>query len=210
MTAKVADPVVTEYSGAAQDYDKKWSFYIEATTRETLRRLPVRPNARVLDVGCGTGELLSRIAAIHPDAVLAGIDPVPAMLAVARAKLEGRAELHVSYANSLPWGNETFDVLVSCNMFHYVTHPAQALREMTRVLRPDGTLVITDWCDDYFACRICNIYLRMTNRAYFKTYRQGECVELLRGAGFATPKIERYKINWWWGLMTAVAKKNMS
>ena len=207
MTARTTDPVVKEYSAAAKDYDRDWSFYIEATTRETLRRMRVPPAARVLDVGCGTGELLARIALAHPDAIVAGIDPVPAMLEVARAKLGERAELHVSYANSLPWANETFDVLVSCNMFHYVTHPGEALREMTRVLRPGGTLVITDWCDDYLACRVCNIYLRLTNRAYYKTYRQGECLELLRAAGFASPYIERYKINWLWGLMTAVATR---
>ena len=210
MTPETADPVVKEYSGAAKDYDNKWSFYIEATTRETLKRLPIRANARVLDVGCGTGELLSKIAIAHPDAVLAGVDPVAAMLDVARGKLDRRAELHVGYANALLWPNESFDVLVSCNMFHYVTHPADALREMTRVLRPGGTLVITDWCDDYLPCRICNVYLRMTNRAYFKTYRQGECRKLLQGAGFASPNIERYKINWLWGLMTAVVTKKIS
>jgi hypothetical protein len=68
--------------------------------------------------------------------------------------------------------------------------------------------VITDWCDDYFACRLCNIYLRMTNRAYYKTYRQRECGDLLRAAGFGNVQIERYKINWLWGLMTAVATRS--
>lgn len=207
MTVETADPIVTEYSAAAKDYDRKWSFYIEATTRETLKRLPIGPHARVLDVGCGTGELLSRIATAHPDAVLAGIDPVPAMLEVARGKLAGRAELQVSYANALPWADASFDIIVSCNMFHYITRPVEALREIERVLRPGGALVITDWCDDYLACWLCNIYLRMTNRAYFKTYRQGECMELLRAAGFTSPNIGRYKISWLWGLMTAVAKK---
>ena len=62
---------------------------------------------------------------------------------------------------------------------------------MTRVLKPGGKLVITDWCDDYLACRICNIYLRMTNRAYCKTYRQHECLELLVAGGHAAAQIER-------------------
>lgn len=207
MTTETADPVVKEYSEAAQDYDKKWSFYIEATTRETLLRLPMRPNVRLLDVGCGTGELLSRIAVAHPDAVLAGIDPVPAMLEVAKGKFSGNAELRIGYANALPWEDGSFDVVVSCNVFHYITHPPEALREIGRVLRPGGALVITDWCDDYWACRLCNIYLRMTNRAYFKTYRRQECLDLLSAAGYADPSIERYKINWLWGLMTAMATK---
>jgi ubiquinone/menaquinone biosynthesis C-methylase UbiE len=202
-----ADPVVTEYAKAAKDYDEKWSFYVEATTRETLQRLPMTDVERVLDVGCGTGELLSRIAGRNPQAILAGIDPVPEMLAVAKKKLPERGEFRVGYANALPWPDGSFDVVVSCNMFHYVTQPVSAIREMTRVLRRGGKLVITDWCDDYLACRICNIYLRMTNHAYYKTYRQKECLDLLSAAGHPDASIDRYKINWLWGLMTAVAVK---
>jgi len=208
MSVENADPVVAEYSIAAKDYDTKWSFYIEATTRNTLQRLPVHPNDRVLDLGCGTGELLSRLATAHPNAILAGVDPVAEMLEVAGRKLGARAKLRVGYANALPWPAASFDTVVSCNMFDYITHPAPSLLEIKRVLRPGGALVITDWCDDYLACRMCNIYLRMTNRAYYKTYRQRECGDLLRAAGFGNVQIERYKINWLWGLMTAVATRS--
>src|SRR5262245_12795337 len=200
----IADPVVAEYARAAERYDEKWAFYVEATTRETLRRLPMTPTARVLDVGCGTGELLRRLRAKYPDAALAGLDPVAEMLAVARDKLSGTEDLRIGYADSLPWNSEAFDVVASCNMFHYITHPIDALREMARVLRPGGSLVLTDWCDDYLACRACNLYLRLTNRAFYQTYRQAECLELLRVASFTDVKFERYEINWRWCLMTAV------
>ena len=203
----MADPVVAEYAKAARHYDEKWAFYVEATTRETLRRLPLSAASRVLDVGCGTGELLRRVRANVPDAVLAGLDPVPEMLDVAREKLSGRDDLRVGYADRLPWNAGTFDVVVSCNMFHYISEPLKALREMARVLRPTGALVLTDWCDDYFACRICNLYLRLTNRAFYKTYRQAECLELLKVAGYEVQSFERYKISWLWGLMTAVARR---
>lgn len=203
----MADPLVAEYAKAAKHYDEKWAFYVEATTRETLRRLPLAAASRVLDVGCGTGELLRRVRANVPDAVLAGLDPVPEMLDVAREKLSGRDDLRVGYADRLPWNAGTFDVVVSCNMFHYISEPLTALREMARVLRPTGALVLTDWCDDYIACRICNLYLRLTNRAFYKTYRQAECLELLKVAGYEVQSFERYKISWLWGLMTAVARR---
>jgi len=202
----MADPLVAEYARAAKHYDEKWAFYVEATTRETLRRLPLTAASRVLDVGCGTGELLRRVRANVPDAVLAGLDPVPEMLDVARDKLSGRDDLRIGYADRLPWNAGTFDVVVSCNMFHYISHPLAALREMARVLRPAGALVLTDWCDDYLACRICNLYLRLTNRAFYKTYRQAECRELLKVSGYEVQSFERYKISWLWGLMTAVAR----
>lgn len=180
---------------------------MEATTRETLRRLPMTAVSRVLDVGCGTGDLLRRLRAKYPDAVLAGLDPVPEMLALARSKLSGKEDLQTGYADALAWSAGKFDVVVSCNMFHYISHAVEALREMGRVLRPGGALVLTDWCDDYLACRVCNLYLRLTNRAFYKTYRQAECLALLHAAGYRDVIIERYKISWLWGLMTAVVKK---
>ena len=203
-TRSVQDPVVAEYAKAAQDYDVKWAFYVEATTRETLRRMPMAATSRVLDVGCGTGELLRRLRAKYPEAALAGLDPVPEMLAVAKDKLSGTEDLRIGYADLLPWPAGSFDVVVSCNMFHYIVHPLEALREMSRVLRSGGVIVLTDWCDDYIACRICNLYLRLTNRAFYKTYRQAECLELIHRAGFSDASLDRYKINWLWGLMTAV------
>jgi ubiquinone/menaquinone biosynthesis C-methylase UbiE len=207
VSANQVEPVVKEYAEAAKVYDKKWSFYVNATTLETMSRLPVARSDRVLDVGCGTGELLARLAAKYPAARLSGLDPVPEMLEVAREKLSERVELRVGWANELPWPEASFDLVVSCNMFHYITHPVAAVQEMERVLRPGGRLVITDWCDDYLACRVCNVYLRLMSKSHYKTYRQAECAALLKEAGHALAHIERYKINWLWGLMTAIAEK---
>ena len=207
MTPANLDPILKEYSEAARGYDEKWSFYVDSTTRATIARLDILPTDRILDVGCGTGELLSRLAAKFPAARLSGLDPVPAMLNIARGKLSSNVDLREGWANSLPWSDDSFDVVVSCNMFHYITHPVDAIHEMGRVLRPGGQLVITDWCDDYFACRVCSLYLRLARRAYFKTYHQSECLALLRDAGYFDATIERYKISWLWGLLTARAIK---
>jgi ubiquinone/menaquinone biosynthesis C-methylase UbiE len=201
------DPVVREYALAAEDYDERWSFYVDATTRATMARVDLSAADAVLDVGCGTGELLVRLSAKYPTARLTGLDPVPEMLAVARSKLSDKVDLRTGWANQLPWPEGTFDVVVSCNMFHYITHPVAAVREMERVLRPGGRIVITDWCDDYLACRLCTAYLRLTSKAHYKTYRKSECVALLRQAGHAAAEVETYKINWLWGLMTATAAK---
>ncbi|MBI1907413.1 MAG: methyltransferase domain-containing protein, partial [Rhodocyclales bacterium] len=151
---KKQNPVVEEYSRLAEDYDSKWSFYVDATTRETMGRLSVRPTDRVLDVGCGTGALLHQLARSYPQARLAGVDPMPEMLAIARSRLPPGVALREGWADRLPCADASFDVVVSCNMFHYIRKPIAALHEMGRVLRPGGELVITDWCDDYLACRV--------------------------------------------------------
>lgn len=204
---QASNPVVEEYARLAPVYDAKWSYYVERTVRETVARLSIRPNDRVLDVGCGTGALLHQLARKYPRAVLEGIDPVPEMLAVARQRLPPSAALRQGWAEQLPHANETFDHVVSCNMFHYIRQPTIALKEMGRVLRRGGQLVVTDWCDDYLACRVCDRYLRRFNPTHFKVYGERECLQLLDDAGYIQARIERYRISWFWGLMTANANK---
>ncbi|HEY3567513.1 MAG TPA: methyltransferase domain-containing protein [Thermoanaerobaculia bacterium] len=199
--------VVAKYARLAPEYDARWSFYVEATTRETLARLRPRPTDRVLDVGCGTGALLQRLAGSHPAGLLSGADPVPEMLAVARGRVPPEVELREGWAERLPFGDERFDVVVSCNMFHYIQRPLDALHEMRRVLRPGGRLVVTDWCDDYLACRVCSWYLRFSGGESIKVYRRRECLRLLQEAGYREPEVERYRISWLWGLMTATGSR---
>jgi SAM-dependent methyltransferase len=189
-------PVVEEYARLAPEYDAKWSFYVEATARETLARLNLQPS-----------DLLHRLSGQHRSAQLAGVDPVPEMLAVARRRLPPDVLLQEGWAERLPFASERFDVVLSCNVFHYVRQPVTALREMSRVLSPGGRLVITDWCDDYLACRVCDFYLRLFSPAHFRTYRKRECLNLLLESGHRDVDVDRYKISWLWGLMTASATK---
>jgi ubiquinone/menaquinone biosynthesis C-methylase UbiE len=203
-------PVVQEYARLAPEYDARWSFYVEATSRETLARLDLKPTDRLLDVGCGTGALLSRLSRSHPAERLFGVDPVPEMLTAARRGLPPAVQLAAGWAERLPFESGRFDVVVSCNVFHYIRQPMTALSEMDRVLRSGGQLVITDWCDDYLACRACDLYLRLFSPAHFKIYRRQECMRLLREAGHGDAEVERYKISWLWGLMTARVTKPLS
>ncbi|MGH8289950.1 MAG: class I SAM-dependent methyltransferase [Steroidobacteraceae bacterium] len=201
------NPIRREYARLAPEYDARWSFYIEATTSATLARLSSSPTARILDVGCGTGVLLQRLAQSQPQATLIGIDPVPEMLTVARRRVPLSIALHEGWVEELPFADSDFDLVVSCSMLHYVRQPVVALREMGRVLRPGGELVITDWCDDYLTCRVYSCWLRLTGSSHVKTYSERECRRLLEEAGYSQAQIERYKINWLWGLITAKVVK---
>lgn len=130
------------------------------------------------------------------------------MLSVARTRLGSAIHLCEGQADKLPFAESSFDIVVSTNAFHYFRQPEEALREFKRVLRPDGRLVITDWCDDYFACRICDRLLRIFNRAHHRIYDSVRCRSVVEAAGFQSVEVDRYKINWLWGMMTAKGLKS--
>ena len=198
--------VIREYADIAPQYDMRWAAYITATLRETLKRLDIKPTDRLLDIGCGIGSLLHAISQKHPSVNLIGLDISKEMLKVACNKQIYSCNLISGQSQFLPFHSHSFDVVVSCNAFHYWRNPEACLREIARVLKPQGRLVITDWCDDYIACKICDLFLRMFNRAHLKTYGKDACERLLRDTGYGNVRVERYKINWLWGMMTAKAQ----
>ena len=178
-----------EYARLAPHYDRRWAGYVAASVRETLSRLAARPGERVLDVGCGTGALLGALEGAVPGVLGAGA-AVP---------------LVAADAARLPFRAGSFDAVVSSSSFHYWPDPDAALGEIARVVRPGGRVVVTDWCDDYLACRVCDVLLRAVNPAHRRAYGTAACAALLTRAGYTAAAIERYKINWLWGLMTARA-----
>ena len=201
------DALLREYARLAARYDRRWSFYIESTVRETIHRLELGSQDRLLDVGCGTGALLHAISLAWPKAHLAGVDVSSDMLAVARQRLGGAIELKQGLAHDLPFEDERFDVVVSSSVFHFVREPEAALAEMRRVLLRDGRLVITDWCGEYLGCRMLDVILRRFNRAHYKIYGQRQLQDLMESAGFAAVRSDRYRIDWLCGMMTATAQR---
>lgn len=201
------DPAQNEYAHLAPQYDRRWSFYVNATLQETIHRLDLNSHERILDLGCGTGTLIQRLLHLAPEKVIVGLDPSAEMLSIARQKLPQFVELQLGSADRIPFPNESFDLIISTNAFHYFRNPSQAIQEAKRVLKPNGHLVITDWCDDYLTCRICDGFLRLINRAHFRTYGVSECQRMLQDEGLARVSIEKYKIDWLWGMMTATAIK---
>jgi ubiquinone/menaquinone biosynthesis C-methylase UbiE len=115
---------------------------------ELVRQSGGADKVKLLDVGCGTGRTLHQLAIAHPTMRLHGCDMSPAYIKLARKRLEDVQEvtLAVENAESLPWADETFDVVTSTYMFHELPRNARrnVVREMFRVLRPGGLVVIED------------------------------------------------------------------
>jgi len=105
----------------------------------------VQPGMAVLDVGCGMGRDLAAVATrVGSTGGLAGIDLSPGMIRAAAGFLPRDADLRVAIAEDLPFEDRAFDVVLSNCCLGLVRDRAAALRQMKRVLRLDGMLVIAD------------------------------------------------------------------
>ena len=108
--------------------------------------LDLQPDDDLLEVGCGSAALLAEHAA-HVRSV-AGLDASEIQVGMARKRLAeriaaGTAEIVLGDAMALPWEDGRFSVISCLNCLKFVPDPPRALREMHRVLRPDGRLVLT-------------------------------------------------------------------
>ncbi len=117
--------------------------------REIARRVGVlavslvagTPAPRILDVGCGSGALLRFVGALRPEARLAGVDPAPEMVRVASSS---RLVVVQAAAESLPFEDGSFDLVVSSTSFSHWKDRDAGLRECRRVLVPGGALLLAD------------------------------------------------------------------
>jgi ubiquinone/menaquinone biosynthesis C-methylase UbiE len=152
---------------------------------------PLPNGAKLLDVGCGTGNLLRRLGARF---VCAGCDPAEEMLRRARARNPG-VELKVAPAEKLPFEDDHFDAVLCIEVVRYLADPRPALSELARVLRPGGLALVT------FAPLATTTLYPLVNavtsrvrlpglthvRQHFQTVRGIE--RLLAGAGFGSVEV---------------------
>ena len=108
-----------------------------------------REHLQILDVATGTGDLALALAATHGSAHIVGVDPSARMVELADRKarargLEARVSFGAGAAESLPYDDARFDAVTIAFGIRNVTDRPRALREMRRVLRPGGQLVVLE------------------------------------------------------------------
>lgn len=164
---------------------------LESYHRQLADQADIRPGHRVLEVGCGTGNLAILIKRLHPGAEVVGLDPDPKALARARRKA-GREALSMlldrGFAEDLPYPDASFNRVFSAFMFHHLGPDGkeQMLRETLRVLRPGGSLHLLDFggarvpSDGFIA--------RLSHRSERLRDNFGDRIPaLMRRAGFEAP-----------------------
>jgi ubiquinone/menaquinone biosynthesis C-methylase UbiE len=142
------DRDVGAFDKRASSYEAGWRGRLHHDIADKVAEIAlasIREPQRVLDIGCGTGYLLRRLAARVPDAELVGLDPAPHMVEAARAaSTEHRMSFESGVAEVLPFGDDWFDLVVSTTSFDHWTDQRAGLKEVARVLRRKGQLVLAD------------------------------------------------------------------
>jgi ubiquinone/menaquinone biosynthesis C-methylase UbiE len=161
----------------------------ERAFRDNLIRLAdLTPGEAVLDVGCGTGSLaIAAKRAVGPTGTVNGIDASPEMLARAEKKA-GRAGAAIVFrqaaAQALPFPGNQFDAAFSTVMLHHLPRSGreQCLREIKRVLKPRGRLLVVDFGS---AEKPGHIFPGFHRHGYV---RFDDVLELLESVGFRIDK----------------------
>ncbi|MDT3680358.1 MAG: methyltransferase domain-containing protein [Burkholderiaceae bacterium] len=200
MTGQTFD---NAYGGTpAENYERYFVPHIAAPLAEhLLETAALRPGERILDVACGTG-VVARLARqrVGEGGAAAGLDPHPGMLAVARSAASPKLAIdwYEAGAEAMPLAEGAFDVVLCQLGLQFIANKLGALREMRRVLAPDGRLALNvpGPTPPLFAVMADALGRHVDPRAasfvhiVFSLHDERELRELVNAAGFQDIRVE--------------------
>jgi demethylmenaquinone methyltransferase / 2-methoxy-6-polyprenyl-1,4-benzoquinol methylase len=187
--------------------DPRWRRFL-------VSRVPA-DGGTVLDVATGTGLVAEQL--VRAGHGVTGLDQSTEMLEAARARFDGRVELVQAPAESLPFGDATFDHLTFTYLLRYVDDPAAVVRELARVVRPGGTVAMLEFAVPRRLARpLWELYVRIglplagrvisagwheagrflgpSIRGFWRAYPEQRLLGLWRDAGIADVRARRLSL----------------
>lgn len=129
----------------AEDFLNTWDGrFCLLMYEEVMQRIRAQPFRSILDIGCGTGAVLTQVLDEFTDIRACGVDLSQKMIEKAAGILGPGVQLVVGDADDLPWKNDSFDLVVCNSSFHHFPEPIRVLNEINRVLKPGGRVIIAD------------------------------------------------------------------
>jgi ubiquinone/menaquinone biosynthesis C-methylase UbiE len=156
----------------------------------------IDPTLRVLDVGCGPGDLSIRISQQCHE--LRGVDVTPEMIRIAEEKAAFEpANVYFQQADAcdLPFEDHSFDTVMSVNALQTMIRPEMAIMEMSRVLKPGGELLLITYCygDSSLSDSesLINWALKYGSQVVWQRFKLTQLVDLLQANGFEVLEADR-------------------
>lgn len=146
MLAKNAEHDVQHFDRWSHTYEDSWmQKRLFDPVHQAMLALAAKLDTpgTVLDVGCGTGRLLRAASTYWPKAQLIGVDPAEGMVEVAR-QLNPHSTFMSGTAETLPLSDASVDLAMSTLSFHHWHDQAAGIRDIARVLRPNGYFFLAD------------------------------------------------------------------
>ena len=135
---------MAEFTAPVENYDRFMGRYADGLAPKFADAAGVCGRMRVLDVGCGPGALAVELAGRVGEDNVAAIDPAPQFVAACRARIPA-ADVREGVAESLPWGDHTFDAVMCSLVVAWMSDADQGIGEMARVTKPGGTVAAAMW-----------------------------------------------------------------
>jgi ubiquinone/menaquinone biosynthesis C-methylase UbiE len=153
----------------------------------------IQPNHKVLEIGCGTGSLVTAIKRSQPQAEVTGLDPDPRALERAKRKAHRNAltiHFEQGFSDQLPYADDFFDRVVSSFMFHHLNdgEKEKTLREVRRVLKSGGSFHMVDFEKSESGGGIARLF---HSSERLKDNTVSRILTFLRDAGFENPEATR-------------------
>ena len=172
---------------------RAWSHFYDNPLQQKLYFGPIqdnvlarlKPGQQILDLGCGTGELIVKLEGLESTRVF-GMDLSHDMLLKAAEKPSLAGRLAVSDGHRLPLADNSVDVITCLISFHYYLEPLVALKEMQRVIKPGGTLILAALTAVFFELDSLDTAFKSATQHLFRVYPPSELQELMVDAGFST------------------------
>jgi ubiquinone/menaquinone biosynthesis C-methylase UbiE len=145
MAESHRDRDVEHFNRWAATYEdsRKQGIFFDRIQRAVLELAQNNSPKTILDVGCGTGRLLRKAKEQWPDVQVFGVDPAEAMITQA-TRLLPSGKFYVAMAESLPLPDQSVDLAFSTMSYHHWANQDRAVKEIARVLRPNGRFLLAD------------------------------------------------------------------
>lgn len=139
----------------------------------------------MLDIACGTAEVLKRLAGNYPSGKFAGIDLTAEMVAKAKEKTRDLSNVFITIGNAarLPFPDLSFDVILISEAMHHIFEPEKMILEVNRILKKDGLFLVVDPAKETPIMVLFGWLFKPLEKAY-RYYSQAMLRDLLVGGGF--------------------------